>query len=350
MKYNNFSKILINDFLIVISEPLNWNLLKNKKILITGGTGFIASYFIKILFLINKKKKLNIRVDCLVRNKKKALKIFIDENYFHNFLKIRENSILKKIKLKTKYNYIFHAASPSSPKLFKSPIEVLTPNIIGTIELLKFAENNHLDKFIYFSTTAVSGHVDDKLRPISEDIYGSLDPTAVENCYLESKRMGENICVAWFKQKNIPIQIVRPAHTYGPGIKLSDGRVHADFISSVVKNKDIILHSNGNSIRNFCYIADFIIGLFYVLFKGKNGHAYNVSSEEEYTVKDIANLLVKKIFKQKKLKVIYKRQKNPYIRVNFKRSTCSTKKLRLLGWNLKFSIEQGMKRTIESYN
>ena len=215
--------------------------------------------------------------------------------------------------------------------------------------MLKFAERNKLNKFIFFSTTAVSGHVDDKLRPISENFYGSFDPTAVESCYIESKRMAENICLSWFRQKKIPVQIIRPAHTYGPGVNFDDGRIYADFISSIVQNKNIILNSDGKSIRNFCYIADFIVGFFHVLFKGKTGEAYNVSNEDEHSIKYIANLLVNKIFKKKFLKVVYKKQKIPYVRANFKRSTCSNKKVRLLGWKLKFSIEQGMYRTIESY-
>ena len=115
------------------------------------------------------------------------------------------------------------------------------------------------------------------------------------------------------------------------------------------EDKDIILNSDGKSIRNFCYIADFIVGFFHVLFKGKTGEVYNVSNEDEHSIKYIANLLVNKIFKKKFLKVVYKKQKIPYVRANFKRSTCSNKKVRLLGWKLKFNIEQGMYRTIESY-
>jgi nucleoside-diphosphate-sugar epimerase len=349
MRSKNYSKILNSDFSVIIKEPLDWNLLKNKKILVTGGTGFIVSYLIKILFLINKNKNLNIKIDCIVRNKKKALKVFSDQNYFDNFLTIKDISILNKIKLKPKYNYIIHAASVASPKVFHNPVEIINPNIIGTIELLKFAENNNLDRFIFFSTTAVSGHVNDKLRPISENIYGSLDPTSIENTYLESKRMAENICFAWLKQKKIPIQIIRPAHTYGPGVNFDDGRIYADFISSLVQNKNIILYSNGKAVRNFCYVADFIIGLFYVILSGKIGEVYNLSSEKEYSIKGLANLLVNKIFKEKKLKIIYKTEENPYIRVNFKKSTCSNKKARLLGWKLKFTIEDGMRRTIKSF-
>ena len=195
MKNENFHRILKDDASTVMNEALNWKLLRNKKILITGGTGFIASYFIKILFFINQEKKLNLKVDCIVRNKKRALKIFNDKKYFKNYLSIKKCSILKKIELRPNYNYIFHTASIATPKFFSSsPIEVVLPNTLGTIKLLEFAELNKLDKFIFFSTTGVNGHLDDKLRPIAENVYGSLDPTKIENCYLESKSWRYRFC------------------------------------------------------------------------------------------------------------------------------------------------------------
>jgi len=351
MKNDNFYRIIKEDASIIMNEALNWKLLKNKKILITGGNGFIASYFIKILFFINQKKKLNLKVDCIVRKKKEALKIFNKKDYFDNFLSIKECSILQKIALQPKYNYIFHTASIATPKFFASnPIEVLLPNTLGTIRLLEFSELNKLDKFIFFSTTGVNGHVDDKLRPISENVYGPLDPTKIENCYLESKRMGENLCFAWFAQRKIPIQIIRPAITYGPGVKLDDGRSYADFFNSIVNNKNLILHSSGVAIRNFCYIADFITGLAHVFLKGKIGQVYNLSEENEYSIKALAKLLTNKVFKEKKLKVVYNKKKNKFLRVNFNRTTVSTKKARALGWKTRFDIDAGMRRTISSYN
>lgn len=351
MKNENFHRILKDDASTVMNEALNWKLLRNKKILITGGTGFITSYFIKILFFINQEKKLNLKVDCIVRNKKRALKIFNDKKYFKNYLSIKKCSILKKIELRPNYNYIFHTASIATPKFFSSsPIEVVLPNTLGTIKLLEFAELNKLDKFIFFSTTGVNGHLDDKLRPIAENVYGSLDPTKIENCYLESKRMGENLCFAWLSQKKIPIQIIRPAITYGPGVKLDDGRSYADFFNSIVNNKNLILHSSGRAVRNFCYIADFIIGLLHVVLKGKKGEVYNLSTENEYSIKNLAKLLAIKVFKEKKLKIVYNKKKNKFLRVNFNKTTVSTKKARLLGWKIKFTIDDGMKRTIDSYN
>lgn len=345
----NFEKILEEDSFIIMNKIIPWYKFKNKKILITGGTGFIGSYLIKILYLVNIKKKLNIKIDCIVRDKKKTYRIF-NNKYFNNFLTIHNISIFKEIKLKGKYHYIIHAASIASPKFFKSdPIGVILPNILGTINLLKFAEKNKLEKFIFFSTTGVNGFVDDKLRPIAEDYYGSLNPSLIENSYLESKRMGENICQAWYAQKKIPIQIVRPAITYGPGVPLNDGRSYADFFSNILNNEDIILYTNGKAIRNFCYIADFVSGLMFMILKGKVGETYNISNEEEISIKNLANLLTKKIFKEKKLKIKFKKNKKNYLRVNFKKTTVSTKKIRKIGWKINLSLEEGMKRTIKSY-
>ena len=347
MNYN-FETVLKEDSERILKLGIPWYKIKNKKILITGGNSFIVSYFIKILFLINIVKKLNITIDCTTRDKKKTKNLY-DKRYTKKFLTIHKISLLKKITLKNKYNYIIHAASLSSPKFFRdNPIDVVLPNILGTINLLKFSEKKKIDKFIYFSSTGVNGFVDDKARPISENIYGSLDPTLISNSYLESKRMGENLCYAWYSQKNIPIQIVRPSITYGPGIQLDDGRSYADFISNIVQNKNLILSSKGTAIRNYCYISDFIGGLILMMTKGKVGEAFNIANEKEISIKNLANLIVNKFFKEKKLKVIYTKNDN-FLRVNFNRTTVSTKKIRSLGWKILTTLEDGFKRTVKTY-
>ncbi len=344
---NNLETVLNEDAKKIFKINIPWNKFRNKKILITGGNGFIANYFINIFYIINEIKKLNLSIECTIRNKKKIQEY--KKKYKKKFLKIHQISLLDKIKLKNKFNYIIHAASLASPKYFKEyPIDVVLPNIVGTVNLLKFAEKQKLDKFIFFSSTGVNGFVNDSKRPISENVYGPLDPTLIKNSYLESKRMGENLCYAWHAQKNIPIQIVRPAITYGPGIQLNDGRSYADFISKVVQNKNLILNSNGKAIRNFCYISDFISGLILMMTKGNIGQTFNIANQDEISIKNLAHLIVNKFFKEKKLKVVYKMD-NDYLRVNFKKTTVSTKKIRSLGWKILTSLEDGFKRTIKTY-
>ena len=344
----NYKKIIEEDADYIMKVNLPWEDLKDAKILITGATGFMAGYLIRFLIALSSKNKLNIKITGTVRNLEVAQKKFKNDDFM--ILKLMELSILDEIKINKKYDYIFHMASVASPKLFKdNPKGVVLPNTLGTINLLKFATTMNLKRFIFFSTTGVNGFVDDDIRPISEDEYGGLDPTKLANCYLESKRMGENFCIAWHEQDNVPIQIVRPAITYGPGVPLDDGRSYADFIKSIVNNENIVLYSKGEAIRNFCYIADFISGLFHVIFKGKIGGVYNVSTELEHSIKQVALMLTKDIFKDQNLSVEFDIGSNIDIRPEFNRTTVSTKKVRSLGWEPYFSLKDGIKRTVKSY-
>jgi UDP-glucuronate decarboxylase len=345
---SNFKKILKEDFNFILGSALPWNELKNKKILITGANGFIASYLIRFLSEANINLSLNIRVLGIVRDLDKAKNQFKDLD--REFLDLKVLNFLEPIKINNEFNFIIHMASIATPKLFSSnPIDVVLPNTLGTINLLNFASNLDIDRFIFFSTTGVNGFVDEELRPIAENIYGGLDPNKIENCYLESKRMGENLCFAWHHQKNIPIQVIRPAITYGPGVPLDDGRSYADFINNILNNENIKLFSEGKAIRNFCYIADFIAGFFYAIFHGNIGETYNISSEREYSILELAEILTKDVFKEKSLSIEFDYENNHFMRVNFNRTTVSTKKLRLLGWDENFNIQEGMKRTIQSY-
>ena len=98
--------------------------------------------------------------------------------------------------------------------------------------------------------------------------YGYLDPLNSRSCYAESKRMGETICISWHHQFNIPVKIVRPFHTYGPGMIDGDGRVSADFVFNIINNHDLVIKNNGRARRAYCYIKDAVLGYIYVLLYG----------------------------------------------------------------------------------
>jgi UDP-glucuronate decarboxylase len=344
------NSIIESDLQYITGESLPWELLKDKTVLVAGAAGLLPSYMVETLLYLNETKQFNIHVIGLVQNIEKA-----SERFSHyqgdRRLSFVVQSVCEEKEIDQDVDYIIHAASHASPKLFQAdPVGTILPNIIGTANLLKVAEKKRVKGFLFFSTSGVYGHVDESAYPIREDYFGYLNPLRIESCYLESKRMGENMCIAWMHQFGVPVTIVRPAITYGPGLQLEDGRSFADFIANIIRYQNIELYSDGQAIRNYCYIADATLGFFMVLLKGQVGEAYNVAAEQEISVIDLAKLLAQKVFPERKLKVVIKKDTSKnYLRMKVSRTTVDITKLRALGFNFGYTLEEGFKRTVESY-
>ena len=351
LTHNRLTKIISQDYSWLKSINLPWEKLSGQKILITGANGFIASNLICFLAKLNFEFNFGIKVVGMVRDVKKAMAKFENIGLDFHFLELVDNNIFESPNLKPDFTMIFHAAGVASPKFFQSnPIEVALPNTLGTFKLLEYSEKcSKLELFMFFSTTGVNGFVDDKSRPVSETTYGGLDPTNIANSYLISKTMGESFCHSWAVQKGIPVKIVRPGITYGPGFELNDGRSYADFVRNILNNENIVLHSSGKAVRNFCYIADFLSGMFHVIFHGKPQGTYNICSEREISIESLANFLVNDVFPEKNLSVVFDLKTSQYLRINFIKTTVSNAELRSLGWNEFFTLHEGMKRTVNSF-
>lgn len=344
------NSVIESDLRYITGASLPWDSFRNKTILISGASGFLPSYMVETLLYLNKTKQSNIRVLGLVRNIEKA-----EEKFSHHKgnkdLTFIEQDVCEKVEGAEKIDFIIHAASQATPKIFsKDPVGTIVPNVIGTGNLLDLAVEKKVEGFLFFSTSGVYGYVDEKCYPIKEDCFGHLDPMDIASCYLESKRMGETMCVSWMHQYGVPVKIIRPAITYGPGLKLDDGRSFADFVSNIINNQDIEIFSDGRAIRNFCYLADAVLGFFTVMLKGKAGEAYNIATDQEISIIDLAKLLVEKVFPERKLKVIMKNDPSKnYLRMNFSRTTVDITKAKSLGWELNFPLEEGFKRTVRSF-
>lgn len=350
MKLN---KIIQEDLDVIIRADIDWNKLKNSTVLLTGANGFLPAYLLEVLMYLNLiNPEFNIRVLGLVRNLENAKARF--PHYFGNEkLTFIEQDVSMPINIAEKIDYIIHAASQASPKYYGTdPVGTLKANVLGTINLLELAKLNELKSFLYFSSGEVYGDVKDHEVPIKEKTFGFLDPTKVRSCYAESKRMGENICVSYYHQYHVPAKIVRPFHTYGPKMKLDDGRVYADFIANVLKDEDICMHSDGAAIRAFCYLSDATVAFFKILLDGENGEAYNVGNPaEEHSILELAELIVG-IYPDKQLKIVNQLavENNNYLKSPLKRNSPDIKKLSKLNWKPTISAAEGFKRTIESYN
>lgn len=334
---------------IVTTTHLDWEVFAGKRVLITGASGFLPAYLVETLLYLNKTRSLDIQVTALVRNRESFERRFAHHLDNSNLIVLVQD-VSKPINLDFPHHFIIHAASQASPKYYGiDPVGTLSANIMGTMQLLELARNHPVISFMYFSSGEVYGET--STVPTKESDYGYLDPTSIRSCYAESKRMAENMCVSWHAQYNVPTKIVRPFHTYGPGMRLDDGRVYADFVRDIIESRSIVLKSEGTASRAFCYLADATAGFFTVLLKGENAVSYNVgNSEAEIKIIDLANLLVS-LFPERQL-IINKENAqvaNEYMQSPITRNCPDISRINTLGWVPKTDLAVGFKRTVESY-
>jgi UDP-glucuronate decarboxylase len=343
--------IIQEDVEDIVKADLPWSRFDGKSVLISGANGFLPAYMVETLLHLNESGRANCRVLLLVRNLEKA------KARFPHLLGRQDSRFLVQdvcspISPGEKVDFIVHAASQASPKYYgKDPVGTLLANTLGTNNLLLLAQANHLEGLLFFSSGDVYGRNPAPEVPTGENDYGYLDPTDVRSCYGESKRLGETMCIAYSHQYGIPVQIVRPSHTYGPGMALDDGRVFADFTANVLRHESILIKSSGAAKRPFCYLADAVLGYFTVMLKGDNGEAYNVGNEDCYlSVAELAFLLTS-LFPERHLKVNFQVDfdQQGYIPSTSLGGTLDTSKLRALGWRPTTSAHDGFRRTVLSY-
>ncbi len=346
MKY---TKIVDEDAKYIIKACNSKSLLsklKNKTFLITGASGMIGSYIIYTLIKLNKTYKANINIKAIVRNESKL------DNYIKTNDKVETiiQDIIEPLKIKGEVNYIVHAASPASPKIMKDqPVETNFANTIGTANTLKLAKEKQADGYLFISSREIYGEPTEGQELFTEDgPLGQVNPLIPRNGYAEGKKAAENMCSGFKEEYGLNTKIVRLAHTYGPGMSIYDGRVQADFLNNVLHNQNIILKSDGSSVRTYTYIADAIVAMFLVLLNSKD-IVYNIADENsKTTIKQLAETLIN-IKPEKKLKLIFDipKEKDKGA-ASFKNGILSTDKIRSeLSWKPKFNISEGFARTIK---
>lgn len=350
-------KIFEEDILKIINSNLDFAVLNNKSVLVTGANGMLASYIVMVILFLNINYNYNIKLLVVVRNKNKFINKFNDlikENI--NNIMIYEmdvNDITENTFKNIDINYIIHAASPSQSNQFlEKPLNVIYPNVFVTEKLLNISLNKTIESFLYFSSCDIYGKIQNGY--IIENRYGELDPLEARSVYGESKRMAETLCKAYFNQYNTPIKIARIAHTYGPTMELNnDTRVFAEFVKNIVNNENIIMKSDGTAVRPFCYIVDATIAFFKILFNGKNGEAYNVANNKEIiSINELVNILIN-MYPEKNLKALIEKQQDNYLNNknidSLKNLFIDTKKLESLNWSPEYNIKTGFKRVIDYF-
>jgi nucleoside-diphosphate-sugar epimerase len=344
--------VVEEDVARIAAHNLPWRAFAGKTILVSGANGFLPAYMVETLLYLNEiDPAMNCRVIGLARNPRKARKRFAHFLDRPDFAIVIQD-VTAPAAIPVPVDFIVHAASQASPKYYGcDPVGTLAANSLGTYNLLSFARDCRAEGFLFVSSGDVYGQVTESQIPTKEDCYGPLDPTQVRACYGESKRIGETMCAAFGHQYGVAAKIVRPTHTYGPGMALDDGRVFADFVANIVRREDIVLKSDGAARRAFCYLADATLAFFTVMLKGERGQAYNVGNEAcEISVAELARMLVG-LFPERELSLRFESAPPPagYIRSTVNRGSLDTGKLRGLGWRPATTLPEGFKRTVRSF-
>ncbi|MBN2108342.1 MAG: NAD-dependent epimerase/dehydratase family protein [Deltaproteobacteria bacterium] len=344
--------VISDDILEIVDSQLPWERFRKQRILVTGGGGFLAAYLVKALLAANIRFGLMAKVICVARGESsisRRLKDWVGEPGFEYF---RHNVAEPLPADFPRADYIIHAASQASPKYYGTdPVGTLLPNALGTACLLDHARKTEAKRFLFFSSGSVYGQQPTEKACISESDYGALDPMNIRSCYGESKRIGETMCVSWAHQYGVYTSVVRPFHTYGPGVALDDGRVFADFVADVVAGRDIVMKSDGGASRAFCYISDATIAFLTVLLTGGKGEAYNVGNPSAaVSVRELAELIAT-LFPERGIGVQCGNHSigNAYLRSPVMRSCPSIEKVKQLSWEPVIGVREGFRRTLLSF-
>lgn len=346
------NEIVQEDMKDIISRKADWEKLKNKTVLITGASGMLATYLVYTLMTLNRKEDYNIKIIALVRNEEKAKRkfsSFLSDEKFNLLVQ----DVIDPINFGEKVDFIVHAAGNASPKyILSDPVGIIKANTLGTMNVLEFAKENEVENILYLSTREVYGKTPESITNVTEEDYGIVNCKELRACYPESKRVSETMFESYYYQYKIPYNTVRLAHSYGPGMDIDeDGRVMADLVSDVVNHRDIILKSDGSAVRAFCYINDAVFGMIKVLLEGKIGEAYNIANESEpIMIREVAKQMVE-LFPERNLKVSYEIPKVESVGYSkMGRVKLDSTKLEKLGWACETSLEEGVIRTVNSFN
>ncbi|MCR4648110.1 MAG: NAD-dependent epimerase/dehydratase family protein [Lachnospiraceae bacterium] len=339
-------QVLKEDLDILINQSELFSQLENSRILITGSTGLIGSLLVRTILYANRIKGCGIKVIALARNEEKIRSVYGDLTDRDDFEVVYGDLVDDEIAVSGKLDYIIHAAAVTTSKtMVSAPVETIMTAIEGTDKILKIAVEKKVKKVIYVSSMEVYGAFEGKA---DEQSMGYVNPLKVRSNYPESKRMCENLCVAYSSEYNLDISIARLAQTFGPGVLPWENRVFAQFARSAINQEDIVLHTLGQSEGNYCYSRDMVSAVLMLINKGESCQAYNICNEETHIkIADMAKMVCERIA-ENKIKVIFDiPENNSFGYAADTKLALDASKLMDLGWEPTVSLEEAYKRLIE---
>lgn len=338
--------ILQEDIERIASDLSSFAELNNKSFFITGASGLIGSLLVKALLCLNRRFQYNVTILALVRSRQKAEEVFGELLHDSN-LRLVVGDVLQLPDITGAIDYIIHGASITSSRQFvEQPVETILTAINGTNNVLQLARSKTVSGMVYLSSLEVYGTIHSD-KPVGEDEYGMIDPLSVRSSYSESKRMAENLCCSYAAEYDVPVRIARLTQTFGAGVSYEDNRVFAQFARSVIEQNNIVLHTKGSTVRNYCYTSDAVRALFYILLRGTAGDAYNVANKDTgISIADMAELTARM---GSNTNLVFELDHTGKFGYNPDMKIClDTGKLNRLGWSAEVELPEMFRRLIAS--
>lgn len=334
------SEIYISDLKKALSG-LDLSELKNKSILITGGLGLICSAIVDLLIVADKKLDLNIVVYVAARNKTK-----FDERYqkFPN-VHFVEYDALKPVDFGFSVDYIIYGAGVTTPDKFVSePVETMLSNINGVKNILEYAKQKGAKRVLYISSSEIYGKKETD-APFVENVYGTIDLDSIRSCYGVAKQASELLCKSYLSEYSVDTVIVRPGHVFGPTASKTDKRISSDFVFKAACGISLEMKSSGLQKRSYCYSVDVAAAILMVLMKGRSGETYNICTDEVVTIREMSDICAKAGNVSLSYVEPTKEEVSAFNPMN--NSSLSFEKLEQIGFRASFTVEEGLKHTVE---
>lgn len=317
-------------------RTLSYNVANNaKRILVTGGAGFIGSHLCKRLV---EEGNDVLCVDNFFTGAKKNIENLLD---YHNFELIRHD-VTKELLVEV--DQIYNLACPASPVHYQfNPVKTVQTSVMGAINMLEIAKCVKA-RILQASTSEVYGNP--IVHPQPEEYWGNVNPIGIRSCYDEGKRVAETLFFDYHRQNGVDIKVIRIFNTYGPNMATDDGRVVSNFIVQALTGRDITIFGDGTQTRSFCYVDDLVEGMIRMM-NSRDGFTgpVNLGNPREFTMLELAEKVVQ--LTGSKSKIVYKPlpqddpiQRKPMIELAKKE----------LDWEPIIPLEEGLKRTIEYFN
>jgi UDP-glucuronate decarboxylase len=306
-----------------------------KRILVTGGAGFIGSHLCERLL---KEGNEVICLDNFFTGSKSNIVHLLSNSYFEL---VRHDVTMPYF---VEVDEIYNLACPASPIHYQyNSIKTIKTSVMGAINTLGLAKRTK-SKILQASTSEVYG--DPEIHPQTEDYWGHVNPIGIRSCYDEGKRCAESLFVNYFHQNNVRIKIIRIFNTYGPRMHPNDGRVVSNFIVQALQNKDLTIYGDGKQTRSFQYVDDLVEGMMRMMNTPDNFFGpVNVGNPDEFTILELAEKVIALTGSKSKISYMPLPQDDPLQR----KPDISLAKKHLNNWEPKIKLDDGLKFTIEYF-